>query len=265
MNMSIYLIKRLRVLWVMLLATLLLSGCVKYDAGVNFQSPHRGEIVQHIKLGEQLTGFSSSPAQAWLDSIERRARQLQGKTKRLSDEEIIVTIPFYTGAELESKFNEFFQPVVKKNSQSATSEGVDLPNLQSKLSLTQSNLLLLLRNKLSYDLDLRSLGVLSSNGNVILSPGSLLDLEFSLNAPWGARSIEKTANAISPVISEKGKTLVWKIKPGELNHLEAVFWLPSPIGIGSVIIALFVVAGFYLKYKRLPGSARGSVQASAFQ
>ena len=42
---------RLRVLWLIVVAGLLLSGCVKYDAAVNFESQHRGEIVQHIKLG----------------------------------------------------------------------------------------------------------------------------------------------------------------------------------------------------------------------
>lgn len=54
---------RLRVLWVLLLASLLLSGCVKYDVGINFQGQHHGAIVQQIKLGEQLTSFSNSQAQ----------------------------------------------------------------------------------------------------------------------------------------------------------------------------------------------------------
>ncbi len=42
----------LRVIWMMVLAVLLLSGCVKYDAGINVENLHSGEIVQHIKLGE---------------------------------------------------------------------------------------------------------------------------------------------------------------------------------------------------------------------
>jgi len=42
----------------------------------------RGEIVQHIKLGERLMSFSGDSAQEWLNSIERRTQQLQGKTKR---------------------------------------------------------------------------------------------------------------------------------------------------------------------------------------
>lgn len=244
--------KRLRVLWVILLASLLVSGCVNYDVGVNFESQNHGQIVQHIKLGEQLTNFSNTQAQEWLRSIELRAKQLQGKTKRLSGEEIIVTIPFNSGTELDSKFNKFFNPVVKKGKPSKTTETVDLPNFNSKFHLNQGNFILWQRNHLSYDLDLRSLGVLSSKGNVVVTPGSLLDLQFSLETPGGARSIENSANAIRPTVYDDGHQLVWTLKPGQLNHLEAVFWLPSPLGIGTVAIVLFVLAGFYFKYKSFP-------------
>lgn len=237
-------------LWLVLGASLLLSGCVEYDVGVTFNSPHRGEIVQHIKLGERLTSFSSDSAQEWLTSIERRVGQLQGKTKRVSNEEITVAIPFNNGAELEAKFNEFFNPVGKKSGVATTTE--ELPTIDSKLRLNQNNLLLLLRNRLSYDLDLRSLSLISNNGNVLISPGSILELEFSLNTPWGARSIEKADHAIHPESNRQGRQLVWTLKPGQLNHVEAVFWLPSPIGIGTVLIALFVAAGIYLRYTFMP-------------
>ena len=256
---------RLRVIWMMVLAALLLSGCVKYDAGINVENLHNGEIVQHIKLGEQLTSFSKSTVQEYLDSIERRARRLEGRTKRLSKDEMVVNIPFNTGAELESKFNEFFNPSVKKGKLAQTVETVDLPQLESKFKLRQSNLLLFVRNKLIYDVDLRSLGVLSSNGSVIVSPGSLFDLEFSLHTSAKVKSIEKSANAITPLISDEGHKLVWTLKPGELNHIEAVFWLPSPIGIGALVIALLVVVGFYIKYNSLPGMGIGSVKAADWQ
>lgn len=233
------------------LVVLLLSGCVRYDVGVNFDNPHRGEIVQHIKLGERLTSFSGDSAQEWLNSIERRTRQLEGKVKRLSNEEIAVTIPFNNGAELESKFNEFFNPVEKKNS-SRVKTTEELPTIDSHFKLNQNNLLLLLRNKLSYDLDLRSLSLISTNNSVLANPGSILDLEFSLNTPWGAKSIEKDSNAVHPESYQNNRQLVWTLKPGQLNHVEAVFWLPSPIGIGTVLITLFVAAGIYLRYNFMP-------------
>jgi len=92
--------------------------------------------------------FSGDSAQEWLNSIERQ--KLQGKTKRLSNQ-VTVTIPFNNGAELEAKFNEFFNPTSKK-SEAITSKATELPNIDSQMSLTQNNLLFLLRNRLSYDL-----------------------------------------------------------------------------------------------------------------
>jgi hypothetical protein len=246
---------RLRVLWVILLTSLLLSGCVKYDAGINFEGQHHGAIVQHIKLGEQLTSFSNSQATEWLKSVERRVKQLQGKTKRISDQELVVTIPFSSGAELESKFNQFFNPIAKQKTPSKTEETANLPNFSSKLQLIQGNLIFWQRNRLSYDLDLRSLGVLSANGAVIVSPDSLLDLQFSLETPWGARSVEKAANTIRPDVYDDGHRLVWTLKPGQLNHIEVVFWLPSPLGVGTLVIVLLVLGGFYVKYKSFPWSA----------
>ncbi len=245
-------IGRLQVFSVALLSVMLLSGCVQYDVGVNFEGAHHGEFVQHIKLEERLTNFSSSQVQDWLNSIERRAKQLSGKTKRISKQEVVVTIPFSSGKELESKFNQFFNPIEQKKSDSKTVEALNLPKFESKVQLDQGNFIFWQRSRLSYNLDLRSLGVLSENGNVIVSPGSLLNLQFSLYSPGGIRSIEKEANAITPEVYDKGHKLVWTLQPGKLNHLEAVFWLPSPLGIGSLVIVLLVLGGFYGKYKSFP-------------
>ena len=237
----------------------LVTGCVQYDVGVNFQSQTRGEIVQHIKLGEKLASFSSETVRDWLNSVEQRVRLLNGKTKRLSETEVMVTIPFNNGAELQNKFNKFYNPIAQttKNHPVASKLETDLPKFESHMDVKQNNLLLVLRNRLSLELDLRSLSLLSSNGSLLLSPGGLLELEFSLNTPWGAESMETVAGAIVPEIYREGKQLVWKLKPGEINYLEATFWIPSPVGIGALIIALFVAAGVALKYQILPGLGIG--------
>jgi Protein of unknown function (DUF3153) len=239
----------------------LVTGCVQYDVGVNFESQTRGEIVQHIKLGEKLTSFSSEIVGEWLKSVERRVRSLDGKTKRLSDRELLVRIPFNNGAELESKFNQFYNPTTiekTKKSQVVNPLETDLPKFKSHLSVKQNNLLLALRNQLILELDLRSLSLLSSNDSLLLSPGGLLELDFSLNTPWGAQSSKTAvAGAIVPKSDRDGKQLLWKLKPGEINNLEAVFWIPSPVGIGGLIIALFVAAGIALKYQLLPALGIG--------
>lgn len=239
------------ILWVVLLTSLLLSGCVKYDVGVNFDNSNSGEVVQYIKLGERLTSFSGDSVYEWLNSIERRTRQLQGKVQRVSQEEIIVTIPFSSGRELQEKFNEFFNSRANQTSETVQSKSdSELPKIESNVLLEQNNFLLLVRNRLIYDLDLRSLSLIASKGNVLANAGSILDLEFSLKTPWGAKNIQLTETAIEP--EKNGNQLVWKLQPGELNHIEAVFWLPSPLGIGGLLIILFVWGGLYLRYNFMP-------------
>jgi len=237
-------------LWLVLTVSLLLSGCVEYDLGVNFPNANYGEIVQHIKLEERLTSFTSSYVYGWLDSIENRASKLEGKTQRLSPGEIIVKIPFSDGRELQNKFNKFFNYQIQEKPQSEqTAADAEVPNIESKLVLEQNNFLLLVRNRLIYDLDLRSLSLLVSKGNVA-NANSILNLDFRLQTLWGAKNIQQAEGIIEP--EKHGQQLVWKIQPGELNHCEAVFWLPSPLGIGSLLIILFISGGLYLRYSFMP-------------
>jgi hypothetical protein len=273
---------RFWVLFIALLAALFLSGCVHADLEINFRGQSGGEIVQHIKLADQLTAVSSSAAQDWFDGVKRRARQLRGKAKR-SDQEIEVAIPFGSPADLEAKVNQLLNPADTKipsrnvapgpvtGEASTANPELQLPLVQSHLKVKQQNFLFFLRNRLIYDLDLRSLGVQSANGNLLFSPDPLLELEFKLKTPWLARSVNSKA-ATSPQVgrqpreatevrgrgdsriapTQHGQQLVWTLQPGQLNHLEAVFWFPSPIGIGAVAIALFIAAGMYVKYRLLP-------------
>ena len=247
-------IARSRHLWLMLLASLLLSGCVRYDVSVRFDSPNRGEFTQHIQLEERLQRFSGSTAQQWLTLIEQRSQQLGGRIDRLPDHDLLVTIPFTSSGDLQTKFNQFFSPL-EQNSAAATA--IALPPIASQFTLSTSNLLLVERNHLRYELDLRSLGVRSSSGSLLLSPASLIDLEFRLQTPWGAKSIPTASN--QPEAVPSGKTLVWQLVPGALNHLEVVFWLPSPLGLGTLAIVLLVLVGRFLKYPRSMVNATDSV------
>ncbi|AFY81702.1 DUF3153 domain-containing protein [Oscillatoria acuminata] len=249
-------VRRSRVWIVLLLVPMLLTGCVEYDVGINFESQTHGEIVQHIQLGERLKAFSSSTAEAWLESIERRTRQLHGQVKRSSDREITVKIPFNNGAELVDKFNQFFNPADENQRELANSPEAQIPDISSVMAIRQRNFLLAIYNHLNYELDLRSLGMISSNGTVIVSPGVLLDLEFTLNTPWGANAVVSD-DGLMPEIRNNGRQLVWTLQPGELNHLETRFWVPSPIGIGALIIGVFVGISIFLKDKLLPALGMG--------
>lgn len=233
-----------------LVVSLLLSGCVEYDVGINFNNSNNGELVQHIKLGEQLTSFSGDYVYEWLNSIERRARKLEGTARRISREEVVVTIPFSNGKELQTKFNEFFNSGRQQTTEAGAAGNSELPKIESNLLVVQNNFLLAVRNELIFDLDLRSLSLIASKGNVLADAGAILDLEFGLKTPWGAKNIQRVETAPQP--EKKNGQLVWKLPPGELNHIEVVFWLPSPLGIGALLITLFVWGGIYLRYTFMP-------------
>jgi hypothetical protein len=244
--------KVIRILIITFLTTILLSGCVKYEMGINFDSQTHGAIIQHIKLAQKLKTFSGEIVEEWLDSVEERVRELEGRTKRLSNSEIEAIIPINNARDLQEKFNKFFNPsnsdaVVNSTQSSET----NLPQLNSNLAVNQNNFLLALRNRLSLEFDLRSLSLISANN---ASDGgsseSVLDLEFSLTTPWGFRSLE--ANGKTLAYLQDGKQVIWSLKAGEINSLDAIFWVPSPIGIGAVVIILFVSMGVFLKYQVLP-------------
>ena len=257
-QLATHLMQRSRSIWLMLLFSLLLSGCVRYDVGVQFDSANRGEFVQHIQIEERLKQLSGGTAQQWLALIKERTQVLGGRVEQLPDDDLLVTIPFTSSGELQTKFNQFFSPL--ENDSPTVAAAIALPPVVSRFTIATSNLLLVERNHLRYELDLRSLGVLSSSGSLLLSPASLIDLEFRLHTPWGAKSI-LSADINQPDGQRSGKTLVWQLVPGALNHLEVVFWLPSPLGFGTLAIVLLVVVGRYLKY---PPSSAFSHQPSAF-
>ena len=233
--------------------TTLLTGCVDYDVGVNFTTPYRGEITQHIKVDQQLTSLAPSDTKKWLNSLEARSRQLKGKVKKVNPQELLLTIPFGNGAELAQKFNQLFQTSILPNA-TIPRDTADLIQLNSQVSLHQSNLIFVERNSLELAIDLRALGILSHQDKIVVDPDTLANLEFQLNTPWIAHSISDADN-LQPVASPFKPGLVWKLKPGKVNHIKAVFWLPSPIGIGTGVIVLFMLLGFLLKYRRFPGIA----------
>jgi Protein of unknown function (DUF3153) len=214
---------RLRLVWLILIAVLFLSGCVHYDAGIRFTDANHGELVQNIRLKSQSSSLDKSVAASWVSSLEQRTRSLGGRARQVSAIEWRLTLPFYNVQDLQTKFNHLLAPA-------ATS---DLP--VSRLQIKTLNRLLWQRNELQYDLDLRSLRATLQNNF-----SDSLDLEFRLKTPWGARVPIASGN-LSPTLRRSGWQLVWKLKPGAMNHLEAVFLLPSPIGIGFVVIGLIVM------------------------
>jgi Protein of unknown function (DUF3153) len=210
---------------------------------VNFSSLNYGEIVEHIQLGEQLNSFNQQAVQTWIASIEQRTKQAEGKIERTSDREFKIIIPFNNAQALVAKIDRYFNPTPVK--------GQDKPQFNAHMQINQSNFLLAVRNQLIYDVDLRSLSLKSSDPQVSVAAQNFVDLNFSLHSPWGVKSSDASGNIAGVKVEDKNQ-VDWQLKPGELNHLDAIFWLPNPLGIGTILIILISGGGYYLKYRQLP-------------
>jgi hypothetical protein len=214
-----------RSLLLMLLVSLCLTGCMDAKTSIHFDSPQHGSLTQHIKLGSQL-----ATAQGWLNQLERQARKLNSNVDRPSRQELNFTLSFNGARDLATKFNQLFN----------IQAGSDLPAITSNLTVATSNLLLFDRHRVIYDLDLSALGVQGDQGEMLLNAGSGLDWSFGVSGPWGAGS--KRSNAPS---HRSAGEMVWTLQPGQKNHLEAVMWMPNPLGWGAALIVGIVTAGIY--------------------
>jgi hypothetical protein len=227
--------------WVVAIA---LSGCVQYDDGINFHGFNDGEIVQHIQLSDRLNSFNPQAVTTWLNSIEQRTIQAQGRLKRLSDREFEVVIPFASTQELVTKTNRFFNAQPTATSDTAS-------NFHARLQIEQSNWLAIVKNHLIYDLDLRAIPMAATDAKVAIAANNLVDLKFRLRSPWGIQNADLSTSP-NIVKTTDGNQTTWQLQPGQIERIEAVFWLPNPLGIGAIVIILISMFGYYLKYRQLP-------------
>ncbi len=215
----------------LLILMVFLTGCVRYDVGIDFQNQHRGEIIQNINLAPQLSRLSQKEVQEWIDSLQKRAENLNGKLENVSENTFRVIIPFSNGQELSNKFNQLYHQQTRREKKQ--SDKIDLVNLDAQMSIEQTNLLLLERNLMNFTVDLRGLGVVSQEGNIIVSSGSLLDLNLGITSPLMVQLIQQNAQ-----ISKKNNELIWHLQPGQINQLKVICWVPSYLGIGGALIIL---------------------------
>ncbi len=219
-----------------------LGGCVDTDLQIHYTSANRGEIVQQIHLGEKLKQLNATEVSAWLKAIERCAVKLGGHTTPTADT-LAIAIPFYNGTDLATKFNQLLDTVLTAD---APPPQPSLPKLPSHLTITSNNFLVVERHHLHYEIDLRSLGVASATGDLLVSPTGLFDLAFTLKTPWGAREQPIEAQFQPPTVGDRHQQ-TWQLVPGELNTIDTIFWLPNGLGIGTVLIGLFVLVGIGIK------------------
>jgi hypothetical protein len=247
----------------------MVSGCADYDLGINFYTETSGEIVQRLRLNDRLSSFTPVIADQWFDQLQDNAKTLQGYGQRLGTNEFEAHIPFSSGSDLTDKFNRLFQGALLTPEGEHRANG-PIPRIGAEAHLSQLHRGLAVQNHLDLDLDLRTLGVLIAQGESLINSDRLFDLAFDLRTPWLVEAAGYIVPVTDPIadpvvdpdnlvplpLQQERNQVVWSLKPGEINHLEATFWLPSPVGLGAVLILALVIISSWLR-ARLLGSAAG--------
>ncbi len=200
-----------------------LTGCVDYQLGIQFDNQTHGVLIQTLHLDDQFVALNSDARQQWLQIFIEEAKAFSGKATSLDDGSLQVRIDFYNGADLVEKFNQLFA----KDGLMTQVPGA--PPLLAHLDLTQQNWGVALLNHLHADIDLSALKADSAIGD-----GGALDRWRTLNLSFQIGSI--------------GESNQWPLKPGQVNTIDTTFWIPSPIGIGAVIIAVLCAGGYGVRW-----------------
>ncbi|MEM9006855.1 MAG: DUF3153 domain-containing protein [Cyanobacteria bacterium P01_F01_bin.86] len=220
---------------ILLLGLVLLTGCLQYDLDLQFDSQTHGQFEQHLHW----RGSAIAPQDKldpWLQILTERTEAVGGRLRFLADDELAITVPFNNGRDLEARFNQFFNL-------SAEKLPFTLPSgepIQAELSLQQGNWILAIANHISLRIDLTMVPDLAATGLPVLKTAQLLEGRITITTPWGVLS------PIPEMLPEE----TWLLTAGEVNQFEADFWVPSPIGIGALAIALLIAIGYGFKYGR---------------
>jgi len=168
--------------------------------------------------------------------------------------EIFWRLPFYGTRDLVQKFNQLFDRPLDRPQSREPWRGA-LPEVSARLELDQDNRGLALRNHLHLTLNLGALGgrpwdpsenlageqpqepTIGGLGDWPLTQAGMA-VAFGLQTPWGLDWA-----AIDPPIPPQitGTTWIWELPLQDDIHLEAVFWVPSPIGLSALAITLLII------------------------
>lgn len=238
----------------LLLLPLLLSGCLRYDLTLRFDHQSHGQISQTIDLSDRGAALAQPTLEPWLDDLKVRSRPLGGQLSQ-TPQTVTLTVPFGTAADLGDRFQQLFASAAELAIESAAAAEItpsdrptylQLPGWEPvpfALDIDQTNWLLASRTHLTYTLDLRQL---PPNGDRSTDPAPWADLSFRLQVPWGLAQLAPIA---TPPIQQDATGATWQLEPGEITAIDATFWLPNAIALGTLGIAALVLAGYGLRYR----------------
>jgi hypothetical protein len=240
----------------LLLLPLLLSGCLRYDLTLRFDHHSHGQIQQTIDLSERGAALAQPTLAPWLKELKVRSRPLGGQLSQ-SPQTVTLTVPFGTAADLRDRFQQLFadaapvvEPVADRAASNSATSYLQIPGwgpVPFALTVEQTNWLLASRTHLTYSLDLRDL---PANGEAPTDPApAWADLHFRLQVPWGLAQRSPTA---TPPTQQSATGAIWALEPGQITQIDAEFWLPNALGLGTVGIVALVLAGYGLRYRVWP-------------
>ena len=210
------------VLAVLLGLTLLLSGCVRVSADIELAGPDRLAMNWRIN---SLNGHSLP----WQNNFERglRSEGLSWTVKQDRSGSLNLT-----SAVLQSdRAAQLMRSSVELAGRSA---GINLPT--PDLSIAERNWLVGVQQQLNLRLDLSPLAEFPA-GDLQIRITPVHDLQQVTSSPISGRL--------------KGDVLIWTLDSGSVNQLTIQRWQWSPLGLGSVLIALLLLLSFLLQSIRV--------------
>ena len=210
------------VLAVLLGLTLLLSGCVRVSADIELAGPDRLAMNWRIN---SLNGHSLP----WQNNFERglRSEGLSWTVKQDRSGSLNLT-----SAVLQSdRAAQLMRSSVELAGRSA---GITLPT--PDLSIAERNWLVGVQQQLNLRLDLSPLAEFPA-GDLQIRITPVHDLQQVTSSPISGRL--------------KGDVLIWTLDSGSVNQLTIQRWQWSPLGLGSVLIALLLLLSFLLQSIRV--------------
>ncbi len=233
-----------RSLGLLLGLALLLSGCLQSDLTLRFDHHRHGQLSQSIHLGPRGEALLQGALADWFQDLTERTQALGGNLRSTPDGFEWV-MPFTTAVDLMTRFQQTWtETPVDRPTSTPVLQIPGLAAIPLSLEVSQRNWLLASRIHLIYDLDLQSLSPWLNPQTIGEGWGD--SLTWRLQVPWGWVALQPgslPATVIGP------KQLLWSLQPGQSHHIDVVFWLPNPIGLGTLGIALLVLLGYFLRYR----------------
>jgi hypothetical protein len=206
------------VVLVTLLLAALLGGCMEVRTDLRFEGPGRLQLSHQFRSASgQRTPWEERIAQ----DLSRRGFRLEEQ----GDRRLLRTPVLAAPRALEA--------LAASLERASALAGAELP--APRLQLRERNWLLGVRQSLSLEIDLTPLEPL---------PGLRLELGLAPLRPRAVRHASPRAAVAA------GDGLLWPLEPGSSNALEVRCWRWSPLGLGSVGVALALGLALLLQRMR---------------